>query len=129
MNQNIRIHLIDDDDICELIVNQNLRQISHPPVEKSYLEATPAIRYLSDNATRSDALPDIILLDLNMPVMDGWEFLNSFQKITFSKKIQIYILSSSGNKQDMQKAQTFDSVKGYLVKPLGQENLKTIFKG
>ncbi len=72
--------------------------------------------------------PSIIFLDLNMPVMDGWAFLESFQSDYFSKfpDTVVYILSSSVDPDDMKRAKTFPFVKGFISKPITKEFLLKI---
>ena len=75
-------------------------------------------------------IPEIIFLDLNMPVMDGWEFLECFTKIKhkFNKAIILYVVSSSINPTDIERAKGLNSVKDYLIKPININALETIFK-
>ena len=70
--------------------------------------------------------PDIIFLDLNMPILDGWDFLQSMQErnITF----KTYILSSSTSQVDIERAADFKNVIGYLIKPVGEEKLAEILQ-
>ena len=69
---------------------------------------------------KPDALrPDIILLDLNMPILDGWQFLDEFKQ--FNSTAQVYIMSSSNYPEDIQNASNYPLVKGYIVKPLTTE--------
>lgn len=75
------------------------------------------------------SLPDVILLDLNMPVMDGWEFLDEFVKIPCEKEITIYIVTSSIDPQDMEKAKDYDKISNYLVKPITADKLQEILAG
>ncbi|TBW25779.1 response regulator [Gramella sp. KN1008] len=74
------------------------------------------------------SIPDVILLDLNMPIMDGWQFLDEFTSIPTKKKIIIYIVTSSINPEDMEKAKKYDSISNYLVKPISVEDLKDILE-
>ncbi len=71
-------------------------------------------------------LPEVILLDLNMPVMDGWEFLDEFVKIPVPQKIHIYVVTSSIDPDDMERAKHYDAVSNYVVKPVTMENLKNM---
>ena len=75
------------------------------------------------------AIPDVILLDLNMPIMDGWEFIERFTKIRheFEKTITLYVVSSSINQSDVDKAKSLSSVKNYLIKPLKIDELEAVF--
>jgi CheY-like chemotaxis protein len=74
-------------------------------------------------------IPEIIFLDLNMPVMDGWEFLDNFTKIKnkLGKIITLYIVSSSINPVDIERAKKINMVKDYLIKPVTIEDLEAIF--
>nr|WP_315258506.1 response regulator [uncultured Flavobacterium sp.] len=74
----------------------------------------------------SEKLPEIILLDLNMPVWDGWQFLDEFTKIPINTKVTIYILTSSDNPDDIKKAETYSMSKNYLVKPINLDQLKIV---
>jgi len=76
-----------------------------------------------------DKIPEIIFLDLNMPVMDGWEFLERFVKIKnkFGKVITLYIVSSSINPVDINRAKKLSEVEDYLVKPVNIGDLEHIF--
>ncbi len=75
-----------------------------------------------------EELPDVILLDLNMPIMDGWQFLDEFTGIPIDKQITIYVASSSIDPEDTKKAQSYESVSNYIVKPITVENLKAILE-
>ena len=77
----------------------------------------------------STNIPEVILLDLNMPVMDGWEFIERFTAIRnkFAKPITLYVVSSSINLSDIKKAQSLSSVESYLVKPVNTDELEAIF--
>ncbi|WP_047549839.1 response regulator [Psychroserpens sp. Hel_I_66] len=77
-----------------------------------------------------DVIPEIILLDINMPVMDGWEFIERFTKIQnkFKKRITLYVVSSSINLTDIEKAKSLSGVQNYLVKPVKIDDLEAVFK-
>ncbi|WP_339701093.1 response regulator [uncultured Marixanthomonas sp.] len=74
----------------------------------------------------TEAFPDVILLDLNMPVMDGWQFLDEFIKIKTTKKVTIYIVSSSINPVDFEKSQKYSQVKNFVIKPISEDKIKFI---
>lgn len=87
-----------------------------------------AIKYMKPLIVSNEGLPDIILLDINMPVMDGWEFLDEFIKIKpkIKKKITIYMVSSSINPIDIERAKSYSEVSNYFVKPIKMEDLAEI---
>jgi CheY-like chemotaxis protein len=73
-------------------------------------------------------LPDVIFLDVNMPVLDGWMFVEEFYKIynTSLKKVQIYVVSSSIAVEDKNKAKANSNIQDYLVKPISGSTLQEI---
>jgi CheY-like chemotaxis protein len=75
-------------------------------------------------------LPEVILLDINMPVMDGWEFLDEYVKVKhkIKNKVKIYMVSSSVNLSDLDKAKTYDDIVDYVVKPIKSYDLQKISK-
>ena len=74
-------------------------------------------------------IPEVILLDINMPVMDGWEFIERFTKIRtkFNSHITLYLVSSSIDVRDVDKAKSLSSVQNYLVKPVNINELEAVF--
>lgn len=104
--------------LCEnlLIFNDGKQSID-------YFEA------LSQNLDE-EKIPDIIFIDLNMPVMDGWEFIERFTKIEnkFEKLITLYIVSSSIDPADISRAKTLSNIEDYLIKPAHIKELEKIFK-
>jgi CheY-like chemotaxis protein len=84
-----------------------------------------AFDFFSDK-TKKVQFPDIIFLDINMPVWDAWDFLNEWKKYEFANHSLIYILSSSINPKDSQNIKKYIFVKSFLTKPINLENLKLI---
>ncbi len=78
--------------------------------------------------TADEKLPDLILLDLNMPIWDGWQFLDEFIKIPNVNPITIYIMTSSVDPEDIEKAKTYDAVSNYLIKPITMAELKKLME-
>jgi len=78
---------------------------------------------------RLENTPELIFLDINMPVMNGWEFLNEFKNIraNIDNKLLLYVVSSSIDPMDYQKAKEIEIVDGYLSKPVSMETFNQIF--
>lgn len=89
-----------------------------------YTNGKEAFEKLHSIFLASGQLPEIILLDLNMPIWDGWQFLDEFNKIPLEKKIVIYILTSSNNPDDLKRAESYHLSDHYIIKPIELEQLK-----
>ena len=75
-------------------------------------------------------MPDIILLDVNMPIMNGWEFLQAYKSIQHSmpKDIQIFLVTSSVDDADFRYAQQFTTVQDYIVKPISKDRMSELLQ-
>ena len=123
-----KLILIDDDIIYHRIV-QLMLKVRHPNEETTFsYDGRAVIEFLDENKTKSDLLPDNILVDLNMPEFDGWDFLNSYQKIYKSiiKKIGIYVVSSSITPREIARTKKYPFVNSYIIKPLTMELIDRI---
>lgn len=121
-----KVFVIDDDPIHQRIAQIMIAKHKLFDDYNSYTEAELALDYLRDNVTNKSGLPDVILLDLNMPVIDGWDFLEAFQKFhaALSKEIRIFIVTSSVDEKDRLRSQTFSFVKGFISKPLSPDIIR-----
>ncbi|MCM4151504.1 response regulator [Arenibacter sp. N53] len=121
--------IIDDDPIfvygTKVLLNYNSCFGSSVIVHEDGKEA---LENLTSMVKNGQQLPDVIFLDLNMPIMDGWEFLDEFVKLSLKNKPRVYIVSSSIDNQDIEKAHTYDIVKDFIVKPLSDSILADLFK-
>jgi CheY-like chemotaxis protein len=72
-------------------------------------------------------LPEVIFLDLNMPIWNGWQFLDEFVKIPIIKETVIYILTSSNSPDDLNRADKYNLQAHYLIKPISKEDLTKVF--
>lgn len=115
------IWTIDDDIIYQTIIKKLIQKSEMYAPNLPFYNGDEAITALKNLLnTDSESLPDIILLDINMPILDGWGFIEEFQKIksNINKKISIYIVSSSIASDDIKKASAYTEVVKYLSKPL-----------
>jgi CheY-like chemotaxis protein len=96
----------------------------------SFSDGEQALQYLSENKINSENIPDVIFLDVNMPIMDGWMFIEAFAhlKTQIQKKIVIFMLSSSIDPVDIEKAYKISEISSYFIKPIKLEEVKRIFK-
>ncbi len=120
--------LIDDNFIDNMINEKILR--ANDFAEKIIIKQSceSAINYLQDLVKNNDELPEIIFLDIRMPVKTGFDFLVEFQEIQSSNKedVKIVMLSSSLDPSDHKKVIEFNNVTDFLGKPLTTELLKNI---
>ncbi len=119
------LYLVDDDDTYQFIVERTLASFDLVKSIKIFSNGKLAIDFLEAAIDNPDQVPDIILLDLTMPVMDGWQFLENYLllKPRIGKKITIYVVSSSIDPTDMERAKAISEVTDYIVKPLSKEKL------
>lgn len=118
------ILLVDDDNVFNFI-NTKMLQMSGVANEiHTALNGQEALDLLNSYYKGTSCLPDVILLDLNMPVMDGFTFLEAFKRINLPRidDVNIIIVSSSEDPRDIARAQQFGITK-YLSKPLSEERL------
>jgi CheY-like chemotaxis protein len=116
----LTIVLIDDDPISTFVTEKLIsKNVSEPCKFFKYQSAKQALKEIYS------IRPNYLFLDLNMPEMNGWDFLDSFN--SSQNQAQIYILSSSVDDRDITKARTYSIVKDYLSKPLIKKYIKSIF--
>jgi CheY-like chemotaxis protein len=122
-----KVFIIDDDPIHQRIAQIMIAKHELFDEYSSYTEAELALEFLRENVKNTEALPDVILLDLNMPVVDGWDFLEAFEKFQaeLSKNIRIFIVTSSVDEKDKLRSQTFSFVKGFISKPLSPDIIRS----
>ncbi|PWG82533.1 response regulator [Pararcticibacter amylolyticus] len=122
-----KVFIIDDDPIHQRIAQIMIAKHMIYDEYSSYMEATKALEYLADHHDNTRDLPDVILLDLNMPGMDGWDFLDQYDKLRagITKDIKIFIVSSSVDEKDKLRAETYPTVNGFISKPLTPQILRT----
>jgi CheY-like chemotaxis protein len=116
-------YVIEDDPITsvvtELIIKKNL---GCAKVEK-YANGLKAFDQLKAALRDEEGIPDLILLDLNMPMMDGWEFLDAIADFSLGSRVCVFILTSSIQPNDMEKSKNYGEVRGYFSKPLNKSNI------
>lgn len=122
-----------DDNKVDLFVNQKIiEKVDSTSTIKSFTSAVSAINYLKilESSPRCQTIfaPDVILLDINMPKLNGFQFINEFNKLKIKKKnkIKIYMLTSSTNMDDVKKARSQKSCVGFINKPLTPHTMSEI---
>jgi CheY-like chemotaxis protein len=124
------VFVVDDDKIFHFIIKKLLLNNNINVIPNFFENGLQAIEGIKNKLNKGENPPDLILLDINMPILDGWQFLEEFKalKDKLSKDIVIYIVSSSDNVTDKNKAKSYQAeVKNYYLKPMTADDLKEIF--
>lgn len=123
-----RTLIVDDDSIIIFIHKKLVSKSGFPVAPESYLNGREVLDKLI--ASADDSTHSLILLDINMPVMSGWEFLDAIQDQPFAKHMKVAMVTSSVDASDKLKAITYPQVIGFLEKPITVDmlnDLKTHF--
>ena len=120
--------MIDDNPIEHLIMKKMFERFANFPDAIHSLDGRSIISFLKEHLKDTEALPDMILLDLHMPGYSGWEFLEDLKLLYpyLAKPVPVYVVSSSINPMDHVRASQFSFIKSFVVKPLSKEILISI---
>jgi CheY-like chemotaxis protein len=129
-NKPVSILLVDDDEINNFISIKLIKKAVDNTSISACLNGRFAIEELVEIQKHDPSLlPDFILLDINMPIMNGWEFLDEYKRLNIDPqgKSKIYIISSSVFSNDINKAKSYPLVKNFISKPLSVDKIKEMF--
>jgi CheY-like chemotaxis protein len=123
-----KIFLIDDDPVFVYLTKKIICSVTGGCEIREFADGELAIHRLREICEDSDALPDIIFVDLSMPVMDGWEFLNEFSELKpkLKKPIELFIVSSSISPQEVERSKGYRAVTDFLIKPVAKGKIAEI---
>lgn len=119
----LKIFIIDDDSIISFLAKKTIDASNVSSKIKDFKEGSDALAFLKQFCDVAEELPDIILLDISMPIMDGWHFLEEYALLMpkMSKKNNLYMFSSSISQIDIERAKNNPLVKDYIFKPLQKQ--------
>lgn len=126
-----RFIVVDDDRSNNLICEFSLRRFSADTDIKTFLKPEDALEFIREKYVEStETFPTVVFLDINMPVLTGWEFLNIFKEFEnkIKQQFQVYLLTSSIDRRDREKAELNPLVQGFLCKPLSTAVVRNIFE-
>lgn len=125
MKEALDIFVIDNDPIYQLVTKKLLSKSENNLKILPFLNGEDAFLFIKEHETENHK---IILLDLDMPIMDGWDFLEAYYKNMFQEKFNdcIYIVSSSIALEDKNRVKNYPIVKGYIEKPLSFDVIESI---
>lgn len=123
--------IIDDDKLYVTLIDRIIKKNNLAKELIVFENGQQALAYFQQSLhSNSDLLPEVILLDLNMPVMDGWEFLNAIEpyyKDLSSKSVRLNVVSSTINPSEVAKAKSHAIVSDFLTKPISKEAMTRAF--
>ena len=121
------ILLVDDDDISNYITESLISEMNISEEVAVVTDGQQALDYIESHevVTRDSSGHILILLDLNMPVMDGFEFMEEYEKRSWRSKVSVVMLTSSSNPKDLNNSKNYQFA-GYLQKPFDQSDIRKL---
>ncbi len=123
MNKFDFTYIIDDDAIFVMVFKKILSNIEYFNKVDTLKNGFEALQGLKNLEANNEKFPDIIFLDLNMPVLDGWQFLEALENLPFKDKLNIHVISSTIDKAEIERSQSFKVVKSFIQKPTSAKQL------
>lgn len=120
--------IIDDDAIYTFTIKRLLEKNQLAKKIDVFNNGRDALERLHTIHEDESKYPDIILLDINMPVLDGWQFMDEFVHILNKSEIKLYMVSSSIDPRDMEKSKLYNDIDDFIVKPVTVQSLKSIMQ-
>jgi CheY-like chemotaxis protein len=130
MIQKQSIFIVDDDEVYKFIVKKIIEIKELADHVLTFSDGEKAYNYIKENKVKPNFLPDIILLDINMPIMDGFLFIEEYIKLKheINKEIAIYMITSSIDPIDLERSKKYTDIKGFITKPISTEVLEKIIR-
>lgn len=124
------VWIVDDDKLYTLLLTKTLNKLNAAENIQSFHNGQEAIDALRKTITNGIPLPELIFLDINMSIMDGWEFMEEYKRMKAQTNIGtvIYVASSSISSDDMAKAKSDKEIHDYIIKPIHANTILDILK-
>lgn len=128
MEKFYNILIIDDDQVNNFLFSRMVQTVGISEKAETVTSGRQGLVLLEEKIASGEPLPKVIFLDINMPLMNGWEFLEKYKEMPSSirRQINLYMLSSSVYPEDINKAKSYEDVVDYITKPLTKEILLKI---
>lgn len=118
-----RLLQVDDDPVILFLHNKLFSKYTNSKIEQ-FINGKEVLDYILRNKDRN--INFLLLLDINMPVMNGWEFMDEISKYGLKNKVNSIILTSSADNTDLAKSKTYPNIVHYIQKPLTKEKIEKI---
>ena len=131
MSMEKHIFLVDDDETFVFLTKEVISFANIKTKITEFSDGQLAINYFKENYDKPEKLPDVILLDLHMHIMDGWDFLHEYATLekVFLKKVKLYVVSSSISPHDIERSKNYKVIEDFIIKPLEQLKFEEIIEG
>ena len=118
-------YIIDDDKIFVFVLKKIIKKNENFDEVLDFKNGEEVLNILSN---KDNTFPNIILLDINMPVIDGWQFLEQIEKLPNKERLNVFIMSSSIDANDIDKSKSFSTVKDFISKPINNDKLNKLIE-
>ncbi len=124
------IAIVDDDEVHQFTLKKQIEFTKLAEEVRIFPDGEEAILFFEENAANPEMLPDVLFLDINMPIMDGWDFTSQYIQIkeTLSKETAIFMVSSSIREEDIRRAKNIPEIADYIVKPISSQTLMNLIQ-
>ena len=129
MNSFPHFIIVDDDYTNNFLCTKIIQLVLNEVKIHTFLTPEEGLQFFESSQQITEISSGVLFLDINMPTMSGWEFLEHFEKLdeNVKHKIKVFILSSSVDSRDKRKAFTYGSVSDYIIKPLTKNKIQAIY--
>lgn len=123
-----RLYIVDDDKVVLHIFDRLVKKHGRYGIVEAFLDSEAALQKLKSQLIIKSDLPDIVLIDINMPRVDGWEFIEMLESEYPSHGIPFMIISSSIDPEDIKRSKQYACVLDFIPKPLSMDKLEFIIE-
>ena len=119
------IAIVDDDEVHQFTLKKQIEFSGLSEEIIVFSDGEEVFKHFEANLENQDRIPEVIFLDINMPIMDGWDFVSEFKRLKSSidKEVSIYMVSSSIREEDIRRAKGIPEISDYIVKPISSQTL------
>jgi len=118
--------VVDDDPVFQFLAKKQFQRCSADISVLSFPNGQEAYEYFASMIDKTPLLPRVVLIDINMPFMNGWQLVTKMQEMQIIEYTDVYMVSSSLSKEDITLSSSKTGVKDYLVKPIYQKRYEEI---